>query len=99
MVVIVVIQSVIVGDQVLQQLRLNGNTIRNCNSIGDQSASVVRVESGSTSTTISTVAHKSTINGHFRRRLSATEKCHVMLITNKRQKLSTREVRIRYFIE
>ena len=54
---IVVIHSAIVADRVLQQLRLNGNASRNCcNSIGDQSATVVEVELGSTSTAITTVA-------------------------------------------
>ena len=63
MVVIVVIQSAIIADEVLQQLRLNGNASRKCcNSIGDQSATVVEVESDSTSTTITTVGATSTFN-------------------------------------
>ena len=75
-VVIVAILSAIIADQVLQQLRLNGNANRNCcNSIGNQSVIVVEVKSGSTSTTITTIADKSTFNGNVRRRLSATEKC------------------------
>ena len=64
------------ADQVLQQLRLNGNaSSKCCNSIGDQSAIVVKDESGSTSTRITTIADKSTFNGNVRCGLSATEKC------------------------
>ena len=63
-----------IADQVLQQLQVNRNASRKCcNSIGDQSAIVVEVESGSTSTTIKTITDKSTFNGNVRRRLSATE--------------------------
>ena len=64
-----------IADQVLQQLRLIGNANRKCcNSIGDLSAIVVLVESGSPSKTITTIAVKSTFNGNVCRRLSATEK-------------------------
>ena len=48
---------------------------RNCNSVGEQSVIVAEVESGSTSTTITTIADKSTFNGNVGRRPSATEKC------------------------
>ena len=55
-----------IADRVLQQLRLNGNASRKCyNSIGDQSVIVVEVESGSTSTTVTTIADKSPFNGTF----------------------------------
>ena len=77
-VAIVVIDSAIVGDHILLQLRLNGNASRNCcNSIGDQSTTFVEVESGSTCTTITTFADKSSFNGNIRRRLSATENSKV----------------------
>ena len=48
---------------------------------------MVEVKSGSTSTTITTVADKSMFNGNISHRLSTTEKCHMMLITNERRKL------------
>ena len=74
LVVIVVTQSATLADQALQELRLNGNESRNsCNSISDQLATVVEVESGSTSRTIITVADKSTFNGNIHHRLSSTE--------------------------
>ena len=41
------------------------------NSIGDQSTTIVEVESGSSSSTITTVADKSTFNGNIRHRLTA----------------------------
>ena len=76
---IVVIQSAIIANQVLQQLRLNENASHKyCNSIGDQSATAVEVESGSTSTTITTVADKSTFNENISCQLSATETCHII---------------------
>ena len=63
-------------DQVLQQLRLNGNASRKCcNSVSDQSVIVVEVQSGSTSTTITTIADKATFYGNVCRRLSPAEKC------------------------
>ena len=66
----------IIADLVFQILQVNGNASRNCcNSIGDQSAIIVEVASGSTSATITTIADRSTFNGNVRRRLSATEKC------------------------
>ena len=75
-VLIVVIQSAMIADQVLRQLLLNGNASRKCcNSIGDPSAIVVEVESGSTSSTITTITDKSTFNENGSRRLSRTENC------------------------
>ena len=74
-VVIIVIQSAMMAEQALQQLRLNENAGRKCNSIGDQLIVVVQVASGSTSTTITKIAGKSIFNGNISRRLSATEKC------------------------
>ena len=57
--VIVVIQSRIIADQVSQQLRLNRNANRNwCNSVGNQSAIIVEDESDLTSLAITTVADK-----------------------------------------
>ena len=43
-----------------------------------QSATVVEVDSGSTSTTITTVADTTKVNGNIDRRLSATKKCHMI---------------------
>lgn len=46
-VIIVVIQSPIIANRILQQLQLNENASRNCcNSIGNQSVTVEEVESG-----------------------------------------------------
>ena len=81
MVVIVVIRSAIIGDEPLKQLQLYGNACCNCcNSIGDESATVVEVESSSSSRAITTVADAVKFNGNAfynSRRQSLMKRRHV----------------------
>ena len=64
-VVIIVIQSATIADQVLQQLRFNGTRVV------ITSGTVIEVESSSTSTTITTIAEATTCsNGNTDRRQS-----------------------------